>query len=145
MPCHEQVEDDLIARQIAASLVVLVGRPLHLGRCGIRHLVDEQHMADRPQERLIIDAEELPSEGLPQVGKRCPDERIATAKMMVQETQRSAQREGVQPEAHLGKLDRHRIQVNAVDAPLENMPLEQVHIGQLGRIDRDTLVRKRCE
>ncbi len=46
----------------------------------------------------------------------------------------------VEPEADLGQLHRHRVEVDAVDAALEDVALEQLDVGQLGRVDRHVLV-----
>ena len=51
--------------------------------------------------------------------------------MVVEETERRTQRESVKPEAHLGQFDGHRVQVDAVDATLQDVPLQQVDIGEL--------------
>src|SRR5688572_18491324 len=59
---------------------------------------------------------------------------------MVEERQGGAKRERIQPEADLGQLDGHRVQVHAVDAALEHVPLEQVNVDQFVRFDGDALL-----
>ena len=46
------------------------------------------------------------------------EQAVARAKMMVDERQRRANREGVQPQRHLGQFHRHRVLVHAIDAAL---------------------------
>ena len=59
--------------------------------------------------------------------------------MVVEEIERCAQGEGVEPQTDLGQLHRHRVDVDSVDAALENVPLQQIDIGQFDRIDGDSL------
>ena len=68
------------------------------------------------------------------------DQRVAAAQMVVEERQRRAQREAVEPEADLGQLHGHGVEIDAVDAALEHVALEQVDVGQLARIDGDALL-----
>ena len=65
--------------------------------------------------------------------------------MVVEEVERRAEREGVEPQADLGQFDGHRVEIDAVDAALEDVPLEQVDVGQLVRIDGDALLAERFE
>ena len=47
---------------------------------------------------------------------------------MIQEAERRADREGVQPERDLGQLDRHGVLVDAVDAALEDHAPDDVAV-----------------
>src|SRR4029077_5405854 len=68
------------------------------------------------------------------------NQRVDAAQVMVEEVERSPQREGDQPQAHLRQFHGHWVEIDAIDAALEDVPLEQVDVGQLGRIDGDTLL-----
>ncbi len=46
----------------------------------------------------------------------------------------------MQPQRDLGQLHRHRVEVHAVDAALEHVALEQVHIGEPPPVDYDSLL-----
>ena len=94
-------------------------------------------------QRFVVEFEQLAFRGLFQVLERRPDERIAAAQVMVEEVERSAQREGIEPQANLRQFDGHRVQIDSVDAALENVPFEQVDVGQLGRVNRDALFAQR--
>ena len=76
---------------------------------------------------------------LPRPGEAGPhptaEQAVAAAQVVVEEIQRSADREGVQPQGDLGQLDRHRIPVDAVDAPLERHPPDDAPVVQLRRIE----------
>ena len=92
------------------------------------------------KQRFVVDAEKLTFGCRLQVLERRPDERIATAKMMVQKRSAGADRERVEPQAYLRQLDGHRVEIDAVDAVLEYVPLEQIHFRELVGIDRDALL-----
>ena len=51
--------------------------------------------------------------------------------MVVDEAQRCADREGVQPQRNLGQFHRHRVFVRAIDTALEHHALDQLGIVQL--------------
>ena len=78
--------------------------------------------------------------GFFQVLERRPDQRVAAAQVVIEEVERRTQREGVEPQADLRQFHGHRVEIDAVDAALEDVPLEQVDVGQLGRIDGDALL-----
>ena len=69
-----------------------------------------------------------------------PTSELPQSQVVVEEAQRRPQREGVEPEADLGQFHGHRVEIDAVDAALQDVPLEQVDVGQLVRIDRDALL-----
>jgi len=62
--------------------------------------------------------------------------------VVVQEAQRRSQREGVEPEAHLGQFHSHGVQIDAVDAPFQDVPLQEVDVGELVSDDCDALGRE---
>ena len=61
--------------------------------------------------------------------------------MVIQEAERRADGEGVQPQAQLRQLHRQRVEVHAVDAALHHQAGQQRGVVQPGRIDRDALTR----
>src|SRR6185437_16351904 len=67
------------------------------------------------------------------------DERVAGAEVVVEEVERGADGEGVQPEADLGEFHGHRVEIDAVDASLQHVAAKEVDVRQLHRIDADAL------
>ncbi len=67
--------------------------------------------------------------------QRLAEQRVAAAQVVVEEGQRRAGREGVQPQRELGQLDRHRVLVGAVDDPLQDHPPHNVPVIELGLVD----------
>src|SRR2546427_411745 len=64
--------------------------------------------------------------------------------MVIQKVQRGAQGEAIEPQTDLRQLHGHRVKIDAVDAPLEDVPLEQIYVGQLlFRVQRHALLLKR--
>ena len=55
--------------------------------------------------------------------------------VMVDEGERSANGEGVQPQRHLGEFDRHRVLVHAIDAAFEDHAADDVSVVELFLID----------
>ena len=49
--------------------------------------------------------------------------------MVVEEAERGPEREGVEPQGDLGQLGSQGVEVDAVDAPFKDVPLEQVDVG----------------
>ena len=74
-----------------------------------------------------------------------PIERVAAAQVVVEEVERRTEREGVEPQADLRQFHGHRVEIDAVDAALQDVPLEQVDVGQLVRIDGDALLAEGFE
>src|SRR5262245_9584964 len=64
---------------------------------------------------------------------------------MVEEVERRTQREAIEPKAHFRQFHGHRVKIDSIDAALQNMPLEQIDVGQLVRIDRDALNAERFQ
>ena len=72
------------------------------------------------------------SSGIPrlQQGGRRPEQAVADLDVVVEERERLARLQGLHPEADLAELDRHRVQVDAVDAPADDVPLGMLDRGQ---------------
>ena len=91
---------------------------------GVGQLLDGLHRHRRarsPVERLV--EEERTALGLrlvERLARRAAEEAVAATQVVIEKAERSAGREGVQPQRHLGQLHRHRIAVHAVDAALEH-------------------------
>ena len=64
-----------------------------------------------------------------------PDERVANPQVVVQEGQRRAHREAVQPQRHLGQFHGQAVLVDTVDAALEHHASDNGLIRQLGFVD----------
>ncbi len=97
-------------------------------------------MLNRAQERLVLYDKERPGSGVLQALKRRPDQRVAAAQVVIEEVERRTQREGVEPQTDLRQRHGHRVEIDAVDAALEDVPLEQVDVGQFFVIERDALL-----
>ena len=72
------------------------------------------------------------------------DERVAALHVVVEEGERRAEGEAVEPEADFGQFDGHGVEVDAVDAAFEDAPLEQVEVGELAHVDADALALHFC-
>ena len=59
--------------------------------------------------------------------------------MVIEESERRSDGEGVQPQRHLGQLHRHRVLVNAIHAPLEHHAPDHVTVVELLRMDGPAL------
>ena len=64
------------------------------------------------------------------------DDAVSGAQVMVEEGERRADREGVEPQRHLGELHRHRILVDAIDDPLQHHAPRDMAVVELGFDDR---------
>ena len=69
------------------------------------------------------------------VGDAQAEERVAAAQVVVQERERRADGEAVEPEGDLGQFDGERVLVDAVDAALEDEAADDGLVGQLGLVD----------
>ncbi|HLW66905.1 MAG TPA: hypothetical protein VKS79_16440, partial [Gemmataceae bacterium] len=78
-----------------------------------------------------------------QILERGRDERVTATQVVVEEIQRRAQGKGVEPQADLGQLDGHWIEIDAVDAALEDVAFQQVDVGKFVRIDCHALLAQR--
>ena len=63
-----------------------------------------------------------------------PKQRVAAAQVMVQEGQRRADGEAVQPQRHFCQLDSHRVLVDAVDATLQHHATDDGLVGKQGLV-----------
>ena len=126
-----KVEDDLVSGEHWRAWSYRLTESATSAAVASAILLTNRTMLDGPQERLVVEAEEPSAGGRLQILERRPDQRVAAAQVMVEEVERRAQREGVEPQADLGQLDGHRVEIDAVDAALEDVPLEQVDVGQL--------------
>ena len=63
------------------------------------------------------------------------DERVAAAQVVVEEGERRADGEAVQPERDLGQFDGQRVLVDAVDAAFEDHAADDGLVGELGLVD----------
>ena len=61
-------------------------------------------------------------------GNKLAEQRIATAQMVVEETQGCTDREGMEPERDLGQLDGHEVLVDAVNASLQDHAADNVPV-----------------
>ena len=99
------------------------GRFPHLGNVGVGECLDLLHRlggAFRPGDGRAGEHPAQPvqlADGIPDAQA---DERVAAAQVVVQERQRCADGEAVQPEGHFRQLDRQRVLVHAVDAAFEH-------------------------
>ena len=110
----------------------------NLGNVGVRHLLDALHPGGRVLRVLYGAACEeaaQPPQFLDAPLHPHADERVAAAQMMVEERQRSAHREAVEPERDLRKFHRQRVLVHAVDAPLQHHPPDDRLVRQQGLVD----------
>src|SRR5713226_4193834 len=73
-------------------------------------------------------------------GDRHTDQRIAAAKMVIEKRKWRPKGEAVEPERDLRQVDRHRIEIHTINAPLEHMSLQEIHIREPRRVNRDALV-----
>ena len=101
---------------------------MDLGQVGVAGFFDERHHAgDALRAGDGVEAEQRRAE--PHPVDRRPDplaeQAVAAAQVVIEERQRRADGEGVQPQAELGEFDRHRVLVDAVDDPLEDDRGEQ--------------------
>ena len=115
----------------------LLGGAMRLRNLRVRQSLDGLHGCRRvggPVERVLQEQAALLF-GLVDGGPH-PDaeQAVATAQMMVQEAERRAHREGVQPQRDLGQLHRHRVLVHAVDAALEHHATNDVPVVKLVRV-----------
>src|SRR5262249_12934569 len=62
---------------------------------------------------------------------------------LVERVKRRAEREGIEPQADLGQLHGHRVEIDAINAALEDVALEQIDVSQLLVIDEYTLLAQR--
>ncbi|HYU72645.1 MAG TPA: hypothetical protein VEL31_08185, partial [Ktedonobacteraceae bacterium] len=79
------------------------------------------------------------AESIPDLLDAAADEGVAALQVVVEEGERSAEGEAVEPEADLGEFDGHGVEVDAVDAAFEDAALEQVEVGELAHVDADAL------
>ena len=101
-----------------------IGGAMRLGDLGIGEALDVLHGGCRmgsPAQRFV---QEQPSRAFFRLvdSRTHPsaEQAIAAAQMMVQETERRAHREGVQPQRNLGQFHCHRVFIHAVHAALEH-------------------------
>ena len=109
----------------------------HLGHVGVGHLLDPLHPAGRVLRSLYRAAGEeaaQPPQLLDAALYPHAYERVAAAQVMVEERQRRADGEAVEPQRHLRQLHRQRVLVHAVDAPLQHHPPDDRLVGQLRRV-----------
>ena len=106
----------------------------HLGHVGVGHLLDLLHPFGGGLDAGDGARGEQPSElaqVLAGVGHAQTDQRIAAAQVVVEERERRADGEAVQPQRHLGELDGERVLVYAVDAPLQHHSSNDGLVGKL--------------
>ena len=95
----------------------------HRGACGpVQRLVQEERTSQ-------------PVGGIEGVACPAAEQAVAAAQMMIEEAERRAGGEGVQPERHLGQLDGHRVPIHAVDASLEHDASDDVPVVESVRVD----------
>ena len=114
------------------------GRSLDLGNVGVRHLFDLLHALGCVFGGLDGGGggeTAQPRQLLPGVVDAQADERVAAAQVVVEEGERRADGEAVQPQRDLGQLDRERVLVDAVDAALEHHAADDGLVGELGFVD----------
>ena len=110
-----------------------LGGAVRLGNLGVGEVLDRPHL-QRGQLRLpdgIVQEQQAHHircrlvDAAPRPGA---EQAVAAAEVVIQEAERRADREGVQPERDLGQLDRHRVLVDAVDAALEDHAPDDVAV-----------------
>ena len=79
------------------------------------------------------------------IGDPHPEQAVAAAEVMIEERERRAGGEGVQPECDLGQLDRHRVLVHAVHDALQDHPAHEVLVVQLRLVDLPMACSARVE
>ena len=72
------------------------------------------------------------------VGETQPEQAVAATQVMIEERERRAGGEGVQPERDLGQLDRHRVLVHAVHDALQDHAADKMLVVQLCLVDSPT-------
>ena len=144
---HPQVERLFVGKKLALERGVGLGAPLHVGQGGVGalgHLDHHRGQVEQPGERPLEQRELARVRHLHRPFHRAhvrADHRVAPAQVVIQEAERRADREGVQPQAQLRQLHRQRVEVHAVDAALHHQAGQQCGVVQPGRIDRDALPR----
>ena len=123
-----------------------LGRPAHFRDFGVGQRLHGAHALGRAdgrlhrsvqqQRRVVVRNPVYPG---PHPGA---EQAVAAAQMVVEEGERRADREGVQPERDLGELHRHRVLVHAVDAALEHHAAHDMAVVEPRRIDRPALRRR---
>ena len=106
---------------------VAVGDPLDLRHAG-GGVLRSNDMAMNRQRAALLDP-------CVDVGQAKPEQAVAAAKVMVEEGERRAGGEGVQPERDLGQLDRHRVLVDAVHDALEDHAADEVPVVELRLVE----------
>ena len=111
---------------------------MRFGDLGIRQPLDHLHgrcRAGRPAQRPSQEQSALAFRIVEGGAHPGAEQAVAAAQMMVQETERGAHREGVQPQRDLGQFHRHRVLVHAVHAALEHHAPDDVPVVELRRIE----------
>ena len=106
----------------------------HLGDVGVGDRLDVRASSLPPAALDDVPVDDQAAALLqPAVGVADPQaqQAVAAAQMMVEEGERRADGEGVQPQGDLGQLDRHRVLVDAVDHALEDHAPDQATVVEL--------------
>jgi len=134
-----RVEQALEGGQGVVGAAILAARLGHLAGRDVRAFADAAHQLRGIEQVGELVAPQARAEQLLHIGHVAADQRVAALHVVIQEGERRAQREAVQPETDLRQFHRHLIEVYTVDAAFQHAPLEQVQVGQLAHINRHAL------
>ena len=115
-----------------------IGGLAHLRHVGVRHFFDLLHAHRGVLGRGDGGAGEQAGEAAQLAGGVVhpqADERVAAEQVVIEERQRRADGEAVQPQRHLGQLHGEAVLVHPVDAALEHHAADDGLVGQLRRVD----------
>ena len=116
---------------------VAVGDPLDLRHAGRRLLRGNDVAVNRQRAALLKPGVD--------VGQTKPEQAVAAAQVMIEEGERRAGGEGVQPERDLGQLDRHRVLVDAVHDALQDHAPDEVPVVELRLVELPAACRRQLQ
>ncbi len=124
---------------VVGSLVGFAGLGYFLGG-DVGEFADFAHELGGVEEVGELVAPEALAEGVLYVLDAAADEGVAAFHVVVEEGERGAEGEAVEPDADFGEFDGHGVEIDAVDAAFEDAALEQVEVGEFAHVDGDALV-----
>ncbi len=101
---------------------------------------DAAHEFGGVEQVAELAAPERVAEGVLHILDVAADEGVAGFHVVVEEGERRTEREAVEPEADFGQFDGHGVEVYAVDAAFQDLPFEQVDVGQFAHVYGDFLL-----
>ena len=146
--CVDERRKSVQGRRLLAGCGEYSSRLVGLVDLRVTQHLDDLHRASslhRPVQRLLQEEPSAflrPFDTLTNPGT---EQAVAAPQVVIEEAERRPDREGVQPQRHFRRLDRHRILVHAVHASLQHHAPDHMTVVELLGPGWSSPARRRCE